>query len=53
MHTAEWICSKCGATNRRLVADDATAAEDRCVSCHTRHRLSKDERPVRWQATAA
>ncbi len=34
--TAEWICTRCGSTNRRLVADGARRAEDACVTCHTR-----------------
>src|SRR5882724_11634015 len=37
--TAEWICTRCGSTNRRLVSDSATVATDECVSCHTRHAL--------------
>jgi PHP family Zn ribbon phosphoesterase len=52
MHTAEWICTSCGATNRRLVDDRVTEARDECVTCHTHHRLVEDARPVRWQATA-
>lgn len=52
MKTAEWLCTACGATNRKLVPDDATRAEDRCVTCHTRHVLQEDPRPVRWVATA-
>lgn len=50
--TAEWNCTACGATNRKLVAPDQTDAEDRCVTCRTRHVITKDPRPVRWQATA-
>lgn len=53
MLTAEWICTKCGATNRKLVPEDAAEAQDRCVSCRSRHTISKDVRPVRWRATAA
>jgi DNA-directed RNA polymerase subunit RPC12/RpoP len=49
--TAEWLCTTCGATNRKLVADKQTQAEDRCVTCHTRHVIQQDERPVRWLAT--
>lgn len=52
MKTAEWDCTRCGATNRKLVSEDATEAEDRCVTCRLRHRITKDSRPVRWQATA-
>jgi hypothetical protein len=50
MKTAEWICTACGTTNRRLVADGETRAEDRCVSCHTGHLIEQDSRPVRWRA---
>jgi hypothetical protein len=51
MKTAEWNCTKCGVTNRRLVADDASEAKDRCLTCHMRHRLRQTDRPVRWEAT--
>jgi len=50
MATAEWICTRCGSTNRALVADAATRAVDECVTCHTRHALERDPRPVRWNA---
>ncbi|MBI2074152.1 MAG: hypothetical protein HYW06_05085 [Gemmatimonadetes bacterium] len=51
MKTAEWLCTACGATNRKLVADQQTQAEDRCVTCHTRHVIQQVPRPVRWHAT--
>jgi DNA-directed RNA polymerase subunit RPC12/RpoP len=51
MKTAEWICTKCGTTNRRLVENHEAQADDRCVSCGARHRVTRDPRPVRWQAT--
>lgn len=51
--TAEWICTRCGSTNRRLVLAGATRAADACVTCHARHELRPDERPVRWQARPA
>lgn len=51
MRTAEWNCTKCGATNRKLVREGERETRDRCVTCRTRHVLRKDERPVRWQAT--
>ncbi len=51
--TAEWICTRCGSTNRRLVPDGARRAEDACVTCHTRHHLEADARPVRWRARPA
>lgn len=50
--TAEWICTRCGSTNRRLVADDATRARDECVTCHAKHEIEADARPVRWNARA-
>ena len=48
--TAEWICTSCGSTNRRLVPATATRAEDECVRCHMRHTIEADARPVRWRA---
>lgn len=50
MKTAEWLCTVCGATNRKLVADHETRAEDRCVHCRKRHVVEPDERPVRWRS---
>lgn len=50
MTTAEWICARCGSTNRKLVADDAGKVTDKCVSCHTRHEIEREERPVRWRS---
>jgi hypothetical protein len=51
MLTAEWICTSCGATNRKLVGPEQTEAVDKCVTCRTRHRVTRAERPVRWEAT--
>ena len=48
--TAEWICTRCGATNRKLVAARTTETNDRCVTCHTKHVVEPDTRPVRWKA---
>jgi DNA-directed RNA polymerase subunit RPC12/RpoP len=48
--TAEWICTRCGSTNRRLVPAGATRADDRCVTCHTPHAIEAEARPVRWRA---
>ncbi len=53
MKTAEWQCSKCGTTNRKLVQAAATEATDRCVSCKSKHKIVEDSRPVRWNATAS
>jgi DNA-directed RNA polymerase subunit RPC12/RpoP len=49
--TAEWICTRCGATNRKLVPLRTTSTEDRCVTCHAEHLVELDARPVRWRAT--
>jgi len=48
--TAEWICTRCGSTNRRLVPAGVTRADDRCLTCHTRHEIEAEARPVRWRA---
>ena len=48
--TAEWICTRCGATNRKLVLKGTVEISDRCVTCHTGHRVRPDDRPVRWNA---
>ncbi len=48
--TAEWICTRCGATNRILLASGATTGIDSCVTCHARHELREGTRPVRWEA---
>ena len=51
--TAEWICTRCGTTNRRLVPEDARTTADRCVNCHARHDLTIGDRPVRWTSKLA
>jgi ribosomal protein L40E len=48
--TAEWICTRCGATNRKLVAVSLRRIADRCVTCHSEHVVERDPRPVRWNA---
>lgn len=50
--TAEWQCTRCASTNRKFVPAGTTSTDDRCVSCHTKHRVTPDERPVRWNARA-
>jgi len=50
--TAEWICTRCGSTNRRLVPAGARRADDVCLQCHTPHEIEADTRPVRWLAQA-
>jgi DNA-directed RNA polymerase subunit RPC12/RpoP len=49
--TAEWNCTRCGTTNRKLVPLDITRAADRCTHCKARHVIEENERPVRWTAT--
>lgn len=51
--TAEWNCTRCGVTNRKLVPQGTTHTTDRCVHCRTKHLIAPDERPVRWRANAA
>lgn len=51
--TAEWICTRCGATNRKLVPVDEPEIRDRCVHCRLWHRVTDDGNPVRWRAEAA
>ena len=48
--TAEWICTRCGTTNRKLVPGDVREAEDRCVHCGAEHEIRPGARPVRWEA---
>lgn len=48
--TAEWLCTRCGMTNRKLVPADAAGAEDRCQHCRARHDISPGTRPTRWMA---
>lgn len=50
--TAEWVCTRCGVTNRKLVPMTSDEASDRCVTCHARHQLSPSDTPVRWMARA-
>ncbi len=51
--TAEWLCTKCGTTNRKLLAPSLSEARDRCVQCKTPHALGRGTTPVRWNAKAA
>lgn len=48
--TAEWICTRCGTTNRRLVPAGTTETTDRCIICHARHEVDAAVRPARWEA---
>ena len=51
--TAEWICTRCGSTNRKLVSGKTDTATDRCVSCKAIHEVRQSKRPVRWEAKLA
>ena len=35
--TAEWLCTRCGSTNRMLVATGTREVEDQCTHCHVKH----------------
>ncbi len=48
--TAEWNCTRCGTTNRKLVPLGVMRAADRCTHCKVRHTIAVDDRPVRWTA---
>ncbi len=48
--TAEWNCTRCGTTNRKLVPATTTQTRDRCAHCRTWHIISVGDRPVRWDA---
>ena len=48
--TAEWNCTRCGTTNRKLVPVSDGRTTDRCTHCGTRHVIEPDVRPVRWTA---
>jgi hypothetical protein len=48
--TAEWICTRCGVTNRKLLPRGVTQTRDACVSCHAKHEIEVELRPVRWRA---
>jgi len=48
--TAEWNCTRCGTTNRKLVPLTEERATDRCTHCRVRHTIQPDARRVRWLA---
>jgi uncharacterized Zn finger protein len=48
--TAEWNCTRCGTTNRRLLASSTREAVDKCLHCGTAHDIMAGDRPVRWDA---
>jgi len=51
--TAEWQCTRCNATNRKLADSTEREIRDRCVTCHQKHLVTPGTRPVRWTARAA
>jgi hypothetical protein len=51
--TAEWNCTRCGTTNRKLVPVKTTETTDRCSHCHAVHIITPGDRPVRWTARLA
>jgi hypothetical protein len=51
--TAEWNCTRCGTTNRKLVPLGVGQTLDRCMHCKARHMVTVDERPVRWTAVTS
>jgi len=51
--TAEWQCTKCGVTNRKFLPAGTPVAQDRCVTCHSRHTIWPGDRPVRWYSEPA
>lgn len=50
--TAEWQCTQCDTTNRKLLPRGTTTAEDRCMHCGRTHQVTRGESPVRWNARA-
>ena len=48
--TAEWNCTRCGTTNRKLVPLTEARSIDRCTHCGTKHIIEPDTRRVRWLA---
>ena len=48
--TAEWNCTRCGSTNRKLVPATTTETRDRCNHCRAWHIISVGRTPVRWDA---
>lgn len=51
--TAEWLCTRCGVTNRKLVEPGSTEILDQCLHCGLKHRIRPADSPVRWRAEAA
>ena len=51
MKSAEWICTKCGTTNRKLIRPSMLTHSDRCITCKQQHTIVPGKRPIRWEAT--
>lgn len=51
--TAEWQCTRCGVTNRKLVAPGLREVRDSCLHCGRKHVVRPGDTPVRWQAEAS
>ena len=51
MTTAEWKCTKCGVTNRKLVPNPTDVVRDKCVTCGAKHEVRPGQRPAFWEAT--
>jgi len=51
--TAEWRCTRCATSNRKLVPAAATEVRDRCVHCRLRHTVTDGSGAVRWEARPA
>lgn len=49
-HTAEWNCTRCGTTNRKLISTRVTRVNDRCTHCRAKHVVEPGSTPVRWDA---
>lgn len=48
--TAEWVCTRCGTINRKLVPADTQETEDRCQHCRAKHEVERGSRKVFWDA---
>ncbi len=51
--TAEWTCTRCATTNRKLVPQGTRTVKDRCVHCRATHEVAAADRPTRWNAQLA
>jgi hypothetical protein len=42
--TAEWNCTRCGTTNRKLVPLTEARSIDRCSHCRTNHSVKRTDK---------